>query len=101
LRGLLLRLVVGLPYSLLRGVLTEDIAHVFSWVCAMTSIIFITISFLSCWFLLYAFVEWTQDRGYVPTTQRGSGRKINAGDRRKQEQILNFSKKERGGKTCV
>jgi hypothetical protein len=37
----------------------------------------------------------------VPTTQRGSGRKINAGDRRKQEQILNFSKKERGGKTCV
>jgi len=33
-----------------------------SVVGAMTPVIFITIGFLSCWFLPYALVEWTQDR---------------------------------------
>jgi len=32
-----------------------------SFAGAMALVIFITIGFLSCWFLLYALMEWTQD----------------------------------------
>jgi hypothetical protein len=67
----------------------------------MTPIIFIAIGFLSWWFLLYTFVEWTQDLQYESPTQGGSGRKISAGEHGKQQQILYFRKKESRRETCV
>src|ERR1700731_2316210 len=43
----------------------------------MTPVIFITIGFLSCWFLLYALVEWTQDPQRKSGATRGADKEIN------------------------
>ena len=58
----------------------------------MIPIIFITIGFLSCWFLLYALVEWTQDRQREPRGTRGPSKKISCNDDRRQR-IVNFRSK--------
>jgi hypothetical protein len=47
-----------------------------SVVGAMTPVIFITIGFLSCWFLLYALVEWTQDGQREPKSRVGQTRRL-------------------------
>ena len=59
----------------------------------MIPIIFITIGLLSCWFLLYALVEWTQDRQREPRVTRGPDKKISCIDHRRQR-IVNFRSKE-------
>jgi hypothetical protein len=64
-----------------------------SVVGAMTPVIFIIIGFLSCWFLLYALVEWTQDRQREPRVTRGPDKKISCNDHRPQR-IVNFRSKE-------
>jgi hypothetical protein len=61
---------------------------------AMTPVIFITIGFLSCWFLLYALVEWTQDPKRKPGVRRGAATEIGQRQRRGQH-IVNFRTKER------
>jgi hypothetical protein len=64
-----------------------------SVVGAMTPVIFITIGFLSCGCLLYALVEWTQDRQREPRVTRGPDKKINCNDHRHQR-IGTFRSKE-------
>lgn len=62
------------------------------FVGAMTPVIFITIGFLSCWFLLYALAEWTQDR----QSKSGKRRFDSEINRTVQgsERVVNFRNKE-------
>jgi hypothetical protein len=61
----------------------------------MTPVVFITIGFLSCWFLLYALVEWTQDRqGKSGKRRADSG--INYSSQG-SERVINFRNKEMSG----
>jgi len=60
---------------------------------AMTPVIFITIGFLSCWFLLYALMEWTQDPRRRPGTRSGAGKEINHREHLNQR-VVNFRSKE-------
>jgi hypothetical protein len=62
--------------------------------CAMTPVIFITIGFLSCWFLLYALTEWTQDLQRKRGTKRGVDKEINPREHWNQR-VVNFRSKER------
>jgi hypothetical protein len=64
-----------------------------SIVGAMTPVIFITISFLSCWFLLYALMEWPQDRHREPRGTGGPDKKISCDDHRRQR-IVNLRSNE-------
>src|SRR6202030_624084 len=59
----------------------------------MTPVIFITIGFLSCWFLLYTLVEWTQDPKRRPGVRRGADTEISQRQRRSQ-QVVNFRSKK-------
>jgi hypothetical protein len=61
---------------------------------AMTPVIFITIGFLSCWFLLYALMEWTQDPQRKPRVTRGVDKEISHRERWNQR-VVNFRGKER------
>jgi hypothetical protein len=65
-----------------------------SFVGAMTAVIFITIGFLSCWFLLYALVEWTQDPQRKSGATRGADKEINHREHWNQR-VVNFRSKER------
>ena len=56
----------------------------------VTLVIFITIGFLSCWFLLYALIQWTQDLRRRSTHVGVTSTR----EDRRQDQILNFRKKE-------
>jgi hypothetical protein len=67
----------------------------------MTPVIFLTIGFLSCWFLLYALVEWAQDSQHKSAKSQASGGELSDGEPRKQEQIISFRKKEPRRETCV
>ena len=61
----------------------------------MTPVVFITIGFLSCWFLLYALVEWTQDRqGKSGKRRADSG--INYSSQG-SDRVINFRNKEMSG----
>ena len=60
----------------------------------MTPVIFITIGFLSCWFLLYALMAWTQDPQRKPGVRRAGDTAISQKQRRSQ-QVVNFRSKER------
>jgi hypothetical protein len=81
----------------LLGVLSSFVVGV----CAMTPVIFITIGFLSCWFLLYALVEWTQDSQRKSAKKLASGGEISEGEHKQQEQVISFRKKEPRRETCV
>jgi len=59
---------------------------------AMTPVVFITIGFLSCWFLLYALVEWTQDR-QDKSGKRRADSEINHSSQG-SERVVNFRNKE-------
>jgi hypothetical protein len=61
---------------------------------AMTAVIFITIGFLSCWFLLYALMEWTQDPQRKPGTTGNRDKEINPREQWNQR-VVNFRSKER------
>ena len=90
-----------LTFSLLGGLLTEDIAIFvgFFWKCAMTPIIFIATGFLCCWFLLYTLMEWTQNAQGKAVNKWASRREIKEAEYRKPEQILR--KQESRRVTCV
>jgi hypothetical protein len=60
----------------------------------MTPVIFITIGFLSCWFLLYALMEWSQDRHYKSGTTNGEDKQISHTEHWNQR-VVNFRSKER------
>ena len=64
------------------------------FVGAMTPVIFITIGFLSCWFLLYVLMEWTQDPLRKAGVRRAGDTEISQRQRRSQ-QVVNFRSKER------
>jgi hypothetical protein len=64
------------------------------FVGAMTPVIFITIGFLSCCFLLYVLMEWTQDRQRKSGSSGGADTEINHGEHRNQH-VVNFRSKER------
>jgi hypothetical protein len=67
------------------------------WVpCAMTPVIFITIGFLSCWFLLYALMEWTQDRQRKSGSTSGADHEINHTEHWNQR-VVHFRNKEMFG----
>jgi len=58
----------------------------------MTPVVFIAIGFLSCWFLPYALVEWTQDR-----QGKSRKRRPDAGidySSQGSERVINFKNKE-------
>jgi hypothetical protein len=61
---------------------------------AMTAVIFITIGFLSCWFLLYALMEWTQDPRRKPGTTGDPDKEINPREQWNQR-VVKFRSKER------
>jgi hypothetical protein len=61
---------------------------------AMTPVIFITIGFLSCWFLLYALVEWTQDRQRKSGASSGADEEISRREHWNQR-VVHFRNKER------
>jgi hypothetical protein len=65
-----------------------------SFVGAMTAVIFITIGFLSCWFLLYTLLEWTQNPRRKSWAMRGPDREINHREHWNQR-VVNFRSKER------
>jgi len=65
-----------------------------SFVGVMTAVIFITIGFLSCWFLLYALMEWTQDPRRKSCATRGTDKEINHREHWNQH-VVNFRSKER------
>jgi hypothetical protein len=46
----------------LRDLLADVVAHVGFMGVAMAPFIFTAMGFLSCWFLLYALMEWAQDK---------------------------------------
>ena len=66
------------------------------FVGAMTPVIFITIGFLSCWFLLYALMEWTQDRQRKSGGTSGAEQEINHTDHWNQR-VVHFRNKEMFG----
>jgi len=61
---------------------------------AMTPVIFIMIGFLSCWFLLYALMEWTQDPQRKPGTTSDASKEINHKEHWNQR-VVHFRSKER------
>jgi hypothetical protein len=61
---------------------------------AVTSVIFITIGFLSCWFLLYALMEWTQDPQRKPRVTRRVDKEMMHGEHWNQR-VVNFRSKGR------
>ena len=65
-----------------------------SSVNAVTLVIFIAMGFLSCWFLLYALMEWTRERQRNVGTRRGVRRETNHGQHWNQR-VVNFRSKER------
>src|ERR1700722_15693659 len=65
-----------------------------SSVNAVTPVIFVAIGFLSCWFLLYALMEWTRERQRNVGTRRGVRRETNNGQHWNQR-VVNFRSKER------
>jgi hypothetical protein len=60
----------------------------------MTPVIFITIGFLSCWFLLYALMEWIQDPRRRPGTTSSAGKEIIHREDWNQR-VVNFRSKEK------
>jgi hypothetical protein len=64
------------------------------FVGAMTPVIFITIGFLSCWFLLYVLMEWTQERQCKSRSAGGTDTEINHGEHWNQH-VGNLGSKER------
>jgi hypothetical protein len=68
---------------------------------AMTPVIFITIGFLSCWFLLYALVEWTQDPKRKPGVRRGAETEISQRQRRASTSSILEPKKDPRRERCV
>jgi hypothetical protein len=79
---------LGVPRGFLR-----TLGRFLGW-GAMTPVIFITIGFLSCWFLLYALVEWTQDPQRKSGATRGADKEINHREHW-NERVVNFRSKER------
>jgi hypothetical protein len=64
------------------------------WWVAMTPVIFITIGFLSCWFLLYALLEWVQEGQRKSGTAGGTDTETNNREHPKPH-VVNFRSKER------
>ena len=90
LRGLSLWLeAVGQIFGAQRRALRAGV-----FVSAMTPIIFITIGFLSCWFLLYALIEWTQDPQRKSGATSGADKEINHSEHWNQR-VVKFRSKER------
>jgi 4-hydroxybenzoate polyprenyltransferase len=74
------------------SVLRQLLGTLAVFVGVMTPVIFITIGFLSCWFLLYALVEWTQDRRGKPEKGRNnSGIHYSS---QGSERVIDFRNKE-------
>jgi hypothetical protein len=72
----------------------RDFLHTLFFGCAMTPVIFITIGFLSCWFLLYVLIEWTQDPQRKPGVTRGVDKEMHHKEHWNQR-VINFRSKER------
>jgi hypothetical protein len=62
----LTRLSLWLGWGIFRA--PKDFLPTLFFGCAMTTVILIAIGLLSCWFLLYALTEWTQDLRRKPGT---------------------------------
>jgi len=62
--------------------------------CAMTTVILIAIGFLSCWFLLYALTEWTQELRRKPGTTGNRDKEINPREQWNHH-VVKFRSKER------
>jgi hypothetical protein len=60
----------------------------------MTPVIFTMIGFLSCWFLLYALMEWTQNPKRNVGTKRGV-RQETSHEKHWNQGLVNFKSKER------
>jgi hypothetical protein len=71
------------------------------FVGAMTPVIFITIGFLSCWFLLYVLMEWTQDRQCKSGSSGGETRKLIRGSTGTGTSVILEAKKEFRRERCV
>lgn len=61
---------------------------------AMTLVILVAIGFLSCWFLLYALTEWTQDLRRKPGTTGDTDMEINPREQW-NHRVVEFRSKER------
>jgi hypothetical protein len=61
---------------------------------AMTLVILVAIGFLSCWFLLYALTEWTQDLRRKPGTTGDTDKEINPREQW-NHRVVEFRSKER------